>query len=34
MRLAEKSWAKTVAQRHELLKEWDDPETMPLCVPR
>jgi len=30
LRLAEKSWAKTVAQRHELLKEWADPETMPF----
>jgi hypothetical protein len=32
MRLAEKSWSKTVEQRHELLKEWRYPEIMPLCV--
>lgn len=31
-RLAEKSWAKTVVQRHELLKEWPEPEKMPLQV--
>ncbi|KFX94177.1 hypothetical protein V490_04474 [Pseudogymnoascus sp. VKM F-3557] len=30
MRLAEKSWSKTVEQRHELLKEWRYPEIMPL----
>ena len=32
MRLAEKSWSKTVEQRHELLGEWRYPEIMPLYV--
>jgi len=32
LRLSEKSWAKSVVQRHELLKEWPDPEKMPLQV--
>ncbi|KFZ17233.1 hypothetical protein V502_04665 [Pseudogymnoascus sp. VKM F-4520 (FW-2644)] len=30
MRLAEKSWSKTVEQRHTLLSEWRYPEIMPL----
>lgn len=30
MRLAEKSWAKGVKQRHETLKEWPSTDAMPL----
>lgn len=30
--MAEKSWSKTVEQRHHLLREWEHPENMPLCV--
>lgn len=30
IRLAEKIWAKTVIQRHEMLRDWEDPSNMPL----
>lgn len=30
VRLAEKIWAKTVIQRHGMLRDWEDPSNMPL----
>jgi hypothetical protein len=30
VKLAEKIWAKTVRQRHEMRKDWEDQANMPL----